>query len=395
MKKAIVLAANYSYADQVRTTIKSVCYHNRDIKFYLINSDFPNEWFINLNKKLEKLNSEIVNARVDINQVNRYKTDISYTVFLRYFIPDFVEEDVALYLDCDLVVTKGLDELFSVELENYSLAAVKDLGGLNYYNEVIFNAGVMLVNNKKWKEDNTLQKLIDLTNEFHNKVSQADQSILNMLFKDNWLELDFSYNAITLHTNFAKYDILADDYPTIIHYLTERKPWKIYSQCVFREVWWFYNNLDFINIDGDVPELYKNMIVSNFEKTVLVYTYTDSLLNIDYLIRNLPKVKFVVAAPVVVSHNISRLLKYSNVEIASDIAVIRGFGSYLISISDILLDINYGGEVDNVVSLFAEQNKPVLAFKSMKHGEQGQVVFEDNTPEDMVNYIKSTLMKNI
>ena len=28
-KKAIVLAANFSYADQVMTTVKSICYHNR------------------------------------------------------------------------------------------------------------------------------------------------------------------------------------------------------------------------------------------------------------------------------------------------------------------------------------------------------------------------------
>lgn len=49
-KKAIVLAANYSYVDQVLTTIKSICYHNRSLRFYLIHSDFPNEWIKQLNK---------------------------------------------------------------------------------------------------------------------------------------------------------------------------------------------------------------------------------------------------------------------------------------------------------------------------------------------------------
>ena len=32
-KKAVVLAANYAYVDQVMTTIKSICYHNRSIRF--------------------------------------------------------------------------------------------------------------------------------------------------------------------------------------------------------------------------------------------------------------------------------------------------------------------------------------------------------------------------
>lgn len=43
MKKAIVLAANYQYIDQVTTTIKSLFSHNTDINLYLINSDFPTE----------------------------------------------------------------------------------------------------------------------------------------------------------------------------------------------------------------------------------------------------------------------------------------------------------------------------------------------------------------
>ncbi|MTW31052.1 glycosyl transferase family 2, partial [Streptococcus pneumoniae] len=61
-KKAIVLAANYAYVDQVLTTIKSICYHNRSLRFYLIHSDFRNEWIKQLNKRLEKFDSEIINC---------------------------------------------------------------------------------------------------------------------------------------------------------------------------------------------------------------------------------------------------------------------------------------------------------------------------------------------
>lgn len=151
-KKAIVLAANYAYVDQVLTTIKSICYHNRSIRFYLIHSDFPNEWIKQLNKRLEKFDSEIINCRVTSEQISCYKSDISYTVFLRYFIADFVQEDKALYLDCDLVVTKNLDDLFATDLQDYRLAAVRDFGGRAYFGQEIFNAGVLLVNNALWKD---------------------------------------------------------------------------------------------------------------------------------------------------------------------------------------------------------------------------------------------------
>ena len=39
-KRAIVLAVNYAYVDQVLTTIKSIVFHHRNTRFYLINDDF-------------------------------------------------------------------------------------------------------------------------------------------------------------------------------------------------------------------------------------------------------------------------------------------------------------------------------------------------------------------
>ena len=70
--KSIVLGANFQYAEMVLTTIKSICCHNRGIRFYLINNDFPTEWFYNLNRKLKKLDCEIVNARVNRTHINQY-----------------------------------------------------------------------------------------------------------------------------------------------------------------------------------------------------------------------------------------------------------------------------------------------------------------------------------
>ena len=219
--KAIVLGANYQYADKVLTTIKSICCHNRGLRFYLINSDFPTEWFYNLNRKLKKLDCEIINARVNSSHISQYKTNIHYATFLRYFISDFVEEDKVLYLDCDLVVTRDLSPLFDVELGDNPLAAVKDLGAQVYFNEHGFNAGVLLINNRLWKQEEVRKQLIEMTNELHDKVAQDDQSILNLLFKDRWLALDFKYNCITLHTHFSDYRPEPGTYPPIIHYLTE------------------------------------------------------------------------------------------------------------------------------------------------------------------------------
>ena len=388
--RAVVLAANAAYSEQVLTTIKSIVCHNRFIKFYVINSDFPTEWFVSMRKKLAKLDCQIVNARVSASLVSNFKTDISYTVFLRYFVADFVEEDKALYLDCDIVVTRDLSSLFETELGDAPLAAVKDLGGQVYFHQHIFNAGFLLINNALWKQENIRQRLIELTNEWHDKVPSGDQSILNMLFENRWMELPFAYNCITLHTTFSDYEPEKGLYPPVIHYLTERKPWKEYTQSIYREVWWFYQGLDWSDMQEPVGALTQKMVEGEEGSSLscLVYTYSCDLMHINYLIQALPACHFYIAAPVVVAEPITRLLQYPNVSVSSDIAGIPALLESLEAKSQLLLDINAGDEVGDIIARFKSAGKPVFAFDSTAHGQQGQEVFPVDNPEVMVQAIE-------
>lgn len=388
--RAVVLAANAAYSEQVLTTIKSIVCHNRCIKFYVINSDFPTEWFVKMEKRLAKLDCQIVNARVSASLVSNFKTDISYTVFLRYFVADFVEEDKALYLDCDIVVTRDLSSLFETKLRDAPLAAVKDLGGQVYFHQHIFNAGFLLINNALWKQENIRQRLIELTNEWHDKVPSGDQSILNMLFENRWMELPFAYNCITLHTTFSDYEPEKGLYPPVIHYLTERKPWKEYTQSIYREVWWFYQGLDWSDMQEPVGALTQKMVEGEEGSSLscLVYTYSCDLMHINYLIQALPACHFYIAAPVVVAEPITRLLQYPNVSVSSDIAGIPALLESLEAKSQLLLDINAGDEVGDIIARFKSAGKPVFAFDSTAHGQQGQEVFPVDNPEVMVQAIE-------
>ena len=51
MRNAIVLACDNSYMDKLETTIKYICAHNKNIKFYILNEDLPIEWFQLMTKK--------------------------------------------------------------------------------------------------------------------------------------------------------------------------------------------------------------------------------------------------------------------------------------------------------------------------------------------------------
>lgn len=391
-KKAIVLAANYAYVEQVMTTIKSICYHNRSIRFYLINSDFPNEWMKQLNKRLEKFDSEIINCRVTSEQISRYKTDISYTVFLRYFVADFVKEDKALYLDCDLLVTKNLDDLFATDLQDYPLAAVRDFGGRAYFGLEIFNAGVLLVNNAFWKKENMTQKLIDLTNEWHDKVEQADQSILNMLFENRWLELEFDYNHIVIHKQFTDYQLPeGQDYPAIIHYLSHRKPWKDLAAQTYRDVWWYYHNLEWTELGQNyhLHPLQKSHIYPIKEPfACLIYTASDYIEQIDTLIQSLPDIQFKIAARVMVSDRLKQLLVYPNVTIFNGIHYLLDVDNELVDTCQVLLDINYGEKTEEILNRFAERGKLILAFENTKYREVGQLTYKVEQVQEMIEKIR-------
>ena len=362
------------------------------MRFYLINSDFPNEWIKQINKRLEKFDSEMINCRVTSEQISRYKTDISYTVFLRYFVADFVKEDIALYLDCDLLVTKNLDELFATDLQDYPLAAVRDFGGRAYFGQEIFNAGVLLINNDLWKQEEMTQRLIDLTNEWHDKVDQADQSILNMLFEHKWLELDFDYNHIVIHKQFTDYQLpVGQNYPGIIHYLSHRKPWKDLAAQTYRDVWWYYHGLEWTELGQNhhLHPLQKSHIYPIKEPfTCLIYTALDHIEQIETLVQSLPEIQFKIAARVMVSDKLAQLIVYPNVTIFNGIHYLVDVDNELVETSQVLLDINHGEKTEVILNQFSKLGKPILAFENTKSYEVGQEVYAVDQVQAMIEKLR-------
>ena len=179
-KKSVVFAGDYAYIRQIETAMKSLCRHNSHVKIYLLNQDIPQEWFSQIRIYLQEMGGDLIDCKL-IGQ--QYKMNwsnklphINHMTFARYFIPDFVTEDKVLYLDSDLIVTGDLTDLFELDLgENYLAAARSCFGaGLG------FNAGVLLINNKKWRSENIRQQLIELTEKEHENVKEGDLSLIHI-----------------------------------------------------------------------------------------------------------------------------------------------------------------------------------------------------------------------
>ena len=121
----------------------------------------------------------------------------------------------------------------------------------------------------------------------------------------------------------------------------------------------------------------------------LILTVSDQIEQLDYLLDNLSDICFHIAAPVQFSEKIRVLESKDNVRlmtVTTDQQI-----DFLVSMCDILLDINHFQEVDSIVSKFVQAGKMVLAFDNTVHGNQGQEVFEANRPDELVSRIRDSI----
>ena len=215
--------------------------------------------------------------------INNFGLDTLFTVnhitiaaYFRLFTGKiFYKYKKILYLDCDLVLTKDIAQLFFIDIKEYPIAAVPDVtisnllftkgfnqGAWNYFKKYMqdslgfvsqknyFNSGVMIIDIDKFN-DIELEYLIDLAKR--NNQFFHDQNVLNAAFENNYYQLpaiwNFQWN-IKFHSINGCYkdmlpnDILAlyEDYdimPSIIHYTSHIKPWKD-PYHTYANIWWEY-----------------------------------------------------------------------------------------------------------------------------------------------------------
>ena len=94
----------------------------------------------------------------------------SYTTNFRLFFHTFVREDIErlLYVDCDTVVTGSLAPLQPLDMGDKVVGVVRDSLTVQYKtmlgfspDEPYFNAGILLIDVPKWKEQQITQKTLD------------------------------------------------------------------------------------------------------------------------------------------------------------------------------------------------------------------------------------------
>lgn len=399
-KRAVVFAGDYAYIRQIETAMKSLCRHNSHLKIYLLNQDIPQEWFSQIRIYLQEMGGDLIDCKLIGSQYKMNWSNklphINHMTFARYFIPDFVTEDKVLYLDSDLIVTDDLTDLFELDLDENYLAAARSCFGAG----LGFNAGVLLINNKKWRSETIRQKLIELTEKEHENVKEGDQSILNMLFKDQYSLLEDKYNfqigfdAGAAEKNHAFiFEIPLTPLPKILHYISPDKPWKQFSVGRLREEWWKYSFMEWSYIVSSWREkgVFYSADIYKPKLTCMNLTNSWCVEKIDYLVEQLPEVHFYIAAHTFMSDELKRLSKYQNVTLYPNSFPI--LVEKLLKSSDIYLDLNLDQKLVYVYDLVKKYNKPMLSFESSRYQElsnsQYAGLYSNEAPWELVDAIRN------
>ena len=395
MIKTIVLAGDRNYTTQLETTIKSILYHNRDVKIYILNQDIMPDWFRKPRKIARMLGSDIIDIKLPEQAVFQgweTKEYISTMTYARYFIPDYIPEDKVLYLDSDLIVNQSLETLFDTDLQGNLLAAVWDTDGIT------FNAGVMLINNKKWRQEKLKELLIEQSIVTIREVEEGrfenfngDQTILNQVCSNQWLELDKEFNLQVGHDTTAFYNKWENYFnelvpPSIIHFVSYRKPWATLIANRYRDLWWQFHDLEWTQILQHHVGEFKLISPLDKEFSCLTLTNSQDLEGIEGLVTALPDVVFHIAAWTDMGDKLIKLAVHDNVRLYPQI--VPPVLDKLKKLTNLYLDINHGSADENFLKSLKEQEKTLLAFQSTHHGNLGQIVFENEKVSFMIDAIK-------
>lgn len=232
----ILLSSDDNYAPLTGVLIQSLLKNNENVKdicIYILDGGITdnnkNKLFSIINNfsdvNLNFIKYENLEKIVGMNIIATRALSAFAPLFSSSLLPNDI--DKILYLDVDAIIVNSLNEVYNTDILNYYCAAVEDMGP-EYINNFLnlpkgtthYNSGFLLINLKKWREDNLEKKFIDCIIEHDGKVFHNDQGVINIVCKDKILKLPPEYN---IHSPFFEvgYDNILKFYGVSEYYTKE------------------------------------------------------------------------------------------------------------------------------------------------------------------------------
>ena len=249
---------NDAFVPQLGAAICSVCENNRDcpeITFFIGALDVTEEHRRQLEELTERYGREIRFIPID-NLRERFGFGFdtlgwNEIVLARLLIDKLLpgETERVLYLDGDTIVTGSLRELWETDLGGRVLAASAEPTAnrerkkqLGLEGQPYFNSGVLLIDLKKWREEDSGRQILAYYEKTGGKLFAPDQDAINGALrgqiallspKYNWCNIYWDYPYRTLKKIYRPAEYISEEAfrdaqrdPRIIHYLGEDRPWR-------------------------------------------------------------------------------------------------------------------------------------------------------------------------
>ena len=255
----IVCNIDNNYTEQCGLMLLSLLSHNPQQRFtvYIINNRVCEANKDRLYKLTSHFGLKINFCDVSHSLIEKFpiKEDdhLSLATYLRIFMSELLPENIdkVLYLDCDLMVIDSIKDLWETDMEDFAVAAVEErppfdtispetLGYPTSYS--YFNAGVMLINLKYWREMDLSSKCQKFIQENRQIIQHHDQDVLNALLHDKrkfisirWNLMDFfMFTQLKIQENRLPDLYNSFKQPAINHFTAKRKPWAHNCDSPFR-----------------------------------------------------------------------------------------------------------------------------------------------------------------
>lgn len=221
-------------------------YSGDDLAFHLF-SDRLDEGDVRLlHKTLEVLRRpyRIELCRVDLSPLTKYPSLLgSWAPYVRLLVPGTLSVPRFLYLDVDIVCYLDVREFSTLDLGNSPAGFVPEgpmatsgdrelvriLG--SEARGLYFNSGVMWVDTEAWQDLRVTEKCLDYLS--HGPAHFHDQSALNYVLRDRYLQLDTRFNFIAnKRVHWPCLKRLGGLEGKILHFVDFPKPWSFLGEFV-------------------------------------------------------------------------------------------------------------------------------------------------------------------
>lgn len=205
MKKHIVYATDHNFIMLCAVSIMSLLQTNDNCTIHLLVDDTLTEEDYQVFGQIWDKYSQTEHEYIRMDEAKfatapMGKSSLTRSTYYRLLLPSVLQEvDICLYVDADTLIVGDLGELFFQDMDCDYIAGVWDVGipVLGYSLEEIpdmdsyVNAGVLLMNLKKMREDGIEDKCFAI---LPNNYRFHDQDILNIICYGHIKLIDDKYN---------------------------------------------------------------------------------------------------------------------------------------------------------------------------------------------------------